>query len=87
MVLTRFFLLQIHPPPGKNNEPCSQLGEIRGKNLELTNINQPNRQLFPKIKLTYATNPNGPLRNNAMKSDLTRVFPVKFKFKNPSAFR
>ena len=36
--------------------------------------------------MTYAANPNGPLRNNVMKSDLTRVFPVKFKFKNSPAF-
>ena len=67
------------PPPAKNNEPRSLLDEIRGKNLEPDNIN---KQLFPKIKLTYTSNPNGPLRNNAMKSDLTRVFPVKFKLKN-----
>ena len=56
------------------------------ESLEVNPKIQLNRQLFPKIKLAYATNPYGLHQNNAMKSDLTRAFPVKFKFKNPLAF-
>ena len=60
-------------PPVKNNEPCSKLSIFKGKNQELFEVKpkiQLNRQLFPKIKLTYAATPYGLYQNNAMKSDL-----------------
>ena len=61
---------------------------FRGKNSESFEFNpkiQLNRQLFPKIRPTYATPPYR-LHQNAMKSDLTKAYPVGFKFKNPLAF-
>ena len=59
-----------------------------GKNSESFEFKpkiQLNRQLFPKIRPAYATTPYR-MHQNAMKSDLTKAYPVRFKFKNPLAF-